>query len=513
MAVSKQGPGQCFLSMAYEVSLIERHYATDLYHMTIWKGLCGASMTLLFLEEKPGNHHEVVCENCRADQQLKVLAPLSKTALHPAPSEQNGDSPFDTGPEALSFFEGWALLMGSLLRASLSAALRNAHDQHAGILTLSGVGLAVKSSIGAVNLWSVTEHLFVMLERRLYVRMILRISTEHAILSDEASGTLGNEDFVAKLDRLSSFAPLDQICVGFKDRKDLCFVGNLLTFEYAAACLIYDPVAKLAVVINLSADSLDPDITHQINAANPLRLMKHVPRVFYNLRGGPDELAVFLCLLPLSRTHSVDLLHPAPRAARSLGETLHSSGKQIVEIFHEPCDDPHSIPQQAAIRWVVNVGFDDGRVNPQFLAVFQSQGDSRFDDDFVDRFKRCRGEPVKSPVKSVMLGNELAVETSESPQGISVCDPFAQFAVIPVLDPHQSERAQHLLCAQPVPPDLGIFQATLQVAAYLLDQVSVLVDKVGDRLQHRLQAHALAEEFEIGKTSLGDRGSCHFLTF
>ena len=41
----------------------------------------------------------------------------------------------------------------------------------------------------------------------------------------------------------------------------------------------------------------------------------------------------------------------------------------------------------------------------------------------------------------------------------------------------------------------------------------MLVEKVGDCLQHRLKAYALAEEFEIGKTDLGDRGSCHFLTF
>jgi hypothetical protein len=85
--------------------------------------------------------------------------------------------------------------------------------------------------------------------------------------------------------------------------------------------LICDSIAKSAVVIDLTAESLNLDITHHIEATNRLSLFKHVPRVFCHLLGGAYDLVIFIRLLLRSRPHSVDLLHPAPRAAR---ETLHS---------------------------------------------------------------------------------------------------------------------------------------------------------------------------------------------
>jgi hypothetical protein len=161
----------------------------------------------------------------------------------------------------------------------------------------------------------------------------------------------------------------------------------------------------------------------------------------------------------------------------------------------------------------VDVCFDNGRIDAQFLAVFQPESNSGLNDQFVDHLERRRSEPVKDPVESIMFGNELAVETSEPPQGVSVGDPLSQLAIIPILDPHQSERAQHLHGRETISSSPRILQTTLQISAYLFHQVSVLVYKIGDGLQHRLQAYALAEKFDIGKTDLTPHGSCHFLAF
>jgi hypothetical protein len=61
------------------------------------------------------------------------------------------------------------------------------------------------------------------------------------------------------------------------------------------------------------------------------------------------------------------------------------------------------------------------------------------------------------------------------------------------------------LCRETTPPGLGIFQATIKIPAHLVYQVSVLVNEIGDSLQHWLQADALIEKFQIGKAELGTR--------
>jgi len=41
----------------------------------------------------------------------------------------------------------------------------------------------------------------------------------------------------------------------------------------------------------------------------------------------------------------------------------------------------------------------------------------------------------------------------------------------------------------------------------------VLVNEVGDGLQHRLEANTLVQEFQIGETDLTAGAPCHFLAF
>src|SRR5436190_9989250 len=54
--------------------------------------------------------------------------------------------------------------------------------------------------------------------------------------------------------------------------------------------------------------------------------------------------------------------------------------------------------------------------------------------------------------------HQLAVEVGELAQRVSVGDPLAQLAVIQVLDPHQDQRAQHLLRGQSVATGVGVLR-------------------------------------------------------
>ncbi|MFH0876961.1 MAG: hypothetical protein V1863_01880 [Candidatus Omnitrophota bacterium] len=489
--------------------------------LDIWSGLIRmslsspAAVSFLFFNKQTCNCHKIVGKDGGSYEEFKMLTTLGKTALHAAPAEKNGDMSFNTGAETLSIFEGRAFFIGFLGRFLLASTLRDAYKLDTGVLALPDVICTEKSSIGTVDAGCIAKGFLVTFKRRWHVGFIRGITIEHTILSDQAVGTFGNEDFVAEFYGFQDFASLDQVGMGFKDGKDLLFVWDLLSLDYSPARLVDDQVAEATVVSDLFAKRFDCNLGYQINAMDSLRLLEHLACVFNYLLGDPEEFAIFgrQPVLPLFGCHSLNLLHPASGAAASVGESLDAVRKQLVEISDQPSNDSYAIPEQGTVGWVVNVGFDNGRIDTQFLAIFQAQSNSGFDNDFVDCFKGSWSQFVKSTIKSVMFGNRIAVEMSESSQGIAVRDPFTQFTVIPVFDPHQNKRTQNLRRGHSVAPNLGFLQATLKIAAYLLDQVSVLVDKVGNRLQYRFQAHALAEKFQIGKTDLGNCGSRHFFTF
>jgi hypothetical protein len=257
-------------------------------------------------------------------------------------------------------------------------------------------------------------------------------------------------------------------------------------------------------MIDLISNGFDSDLGHQIDAADSFSFLEHLSCIFNHLLRGPDEFSILgdQPVMAVFRRHSHDLLHAAPGAAIPIGESLHTVGKQVVEIPNQACNDTNSVPQQGAIGWVMDVSFDNGRIDAQFLAVFQPESNGGLNDQFVDLLERRWREPVKGPVESIMFGNALAVETSESPQSISVSNSFSQFAVIPVLHSLEDKRAKYLWCREAIAPGFGIPQTTIKIPAHLIYQVSVLVNEFGDSLQDWLQAHTLAEKFQIGKAGL-----------
>jgi hypothetical protein len=103
-----------------------------------------------------------------------------------------------------------------------------------------------------------------------------------------------------------------------------------------------------------------------------------------------------------------------------------------------------------------------------------------------------------------------AVEVGELTQRQSIRNAFAQLAIVPVLEPHQNQRPQDLCRRQSVTTAARLFEATHQIAPDALDDVPLVVEKTGYRLQQRLQPHALItlpHQLPIGKADLSRRRS------
>src|SRR6266850_1564003 len=94
------------------------------------------------------------------------------------------------------------------------------------------------------------------------------------------------------------------------------------------------------------------------------------------------------------------------------------------------------------------------------------------------------------------------MEVRELAQRIAVGDPLPQFAIVPVLDAHQHQRTQHLLRRQATATGRGVLQASYQIASDPFDHVLLVVEKIGNSLQHRLKTQTLPHQLPIGKIDL-----------
>jgi hypothetical protein len=144
-----------------------------------------------------------------------------------------------------------------------------------------------------------------------------------------------------------------------------------------------------------------------------------------------------------------------------------------------------------------------------FLAVLQPESDRRLDHVLIDGVQGGWGEPDDGAMEGIVFGDGAAEELGELPQGIAIGDAFAQFAIVPVLDAHQGQGAQHLRGVQPIAAGGGVLPAALEIPAYLLDQSLVLIDEVGDLLEEGVEGDVLGAELEIGEAPLGRGGSGH----
>jgi hypothetical protein len=93
-----------------------------------------------------------------------------------------------------------------------------------------------------------------------------------------------------------------------------------------------------------------------------------------------------------------------------------------------------------------------------------------------------------------MPGHLLAVEIGELTKRYAIGDAFAQLTIIPVLQAHQNQRAQHLRRGEATAAMVRLPEAAYQIAPHPLDQRRLPIEKITDRLQHRLKPHALPQQ-------------------
>src|SRR5713226_9813281 len=115
----------------------------------------------------------------------------------------------------------------------------------------------------------------------------------------------------------------------------------------------------------------------------------------------------------------------------------------------------------------MNVGFHHRGVDAESLAVFQTQLDSRLDHELIDITKRLRRKSVEGAFERILLGDWLAVKLGKAAQREAIVDALLQFAIIPVLDAHENERAEHLRGSDAVASGAGVLQASFQILCRL----------------------------------------------
>src|SRR5450631_695584 len=154
-------------------------------------------------------------------------------------------------------------------------------------------------------------------------------------------------------------------------------------------------------------------------------------------------------------------------------------------------------------------GFHYRGVDAEFLAVFQAELDGRLNHGLVDGFQRGRRESVEGPVEGVVLGDKVAVKLREAAQRVAIVDTLAQFAIVPVLDAHESQRAQGLRGSDAATPGGGVLEAVFQIQADLLDQIGVLAEECVDTLQDWVEMDAESAQFQVGKAELRVESAAH----
>jgi hypothetical protein len=116
---------------------------------------------------------------------------------------------------------------------------------------------------------------------------------------------------------------------------------------------------------------------------------------------------------------------------------------------------------------------------------------------------------LKARLKASCWGDAVAVELRKAAQRVAIVNALAQFAIVPVLDAHESQRAQGLGGGDAVAPGAGLLQAALQIQADLLDQGGVPVEECVDTLQDGVEMDAQSAQFQVGEAELWVESSAH----
>src|SRR2546425_5826472 len=307
--------------------------------------------------QQPSDHHKIVGYYRGAHEQFEMLATFDERALHPAPSKQYGDATFDAGAESLSALERRALFERFPFGASLPSRLRDARERDTGRLARLDVVFVEEAGIGAIQVGCGIKDRLVAVERRLDMDLVGGISAEHTILRDQPAPALGQEHLVTELHRFEHLPPLDQIRMGFENGVELFLGGHLLAMKDSPARLTDDTGTELAVARDVTPKGVDRDLRGKVETPNAHGSLDDGPRLSDHLLGDPDERAIRAHLLTVSLPcrHALNLLHPAPSAARAVRERPDARREQGVQLANEPRQDAHRIPQQRVIGGMMNI--------------------------------------------------------------------------------------------------------------------------------------------------------------
>jgi hypothetical protein len=146
------------------------------------------------------------------------------------------------------------------------------------------------------------------------------------------------------------------------------------------------------------------------------------------------------------------------------------------------------------------------------MAVLQAKIDGAAHDEIVDGFHGRGPALVECHIEGIVPGHSRAVKTSKATQAVSVGDPFAQFAIVPVLHPPEDQGPEGLRGGRPPASGLGVFQASFEILADSREDLWLIVQEFGDLLEPGIESDALANELEICEADSGIGGSAHLRT-
>ena len=157
----------------------------------------------------------------------------------------------------------------------------------------------------------------------------------------------------------------------------------------------------------------------------------------------------------------------------------------------------------------MDVGLYHRGVDAQSFAVLQTQCNGGLNHPLVDSLQSLRRDPAKGPIEGIVLGNRMTVELRKTAQGQAIVNALAQFAVVPVLDAHENQRAQNLRRRHALAPGAGVFQAALQILTDFLDHALLLLEDGGDGSEGGVELDAQALPLEVGEADLLMQDSAH----
>ena len=129
-------------------------------------------------------------------------------------------------------------------------------------------------------------------------------------------------------------------------------IGNLLSQQHAATCLIDNALSETTIVFDLAAQFLCRRLGNRVYEANFVGIPQTVPGALHDFRRDADELAIFLPLTGLSLRwcHSLQHLHASACRTGMMAKTLDWQPNRPLQLIHEPRQNPHHIPEQSIVR-------------------------------------------------------------------------------------------------------------------------------------------------------------------